>query len=165
MVTSKIVVRMLVSMSLGVVFIDSTETLGATPVEVDAVVGSPVVANYKAVARNVVCNMTSAFPALTTLAPSPWSCPSAVNITGTWCNFTGVTCRPATGRLPAPVYMLYISLSGKGIKGSLPSALGQLTQLERLVLDTNLIYGTVPAALAGMASCPGMSRQAPEAPK
>ena len=145
---------------LYVVSIDSTDILAAVtvssatgalpPVEVEAV--SPIVANYKAVARNVVCNMTRAFPALTTLTPSPWVCPSLVNITATWCNYTGVTCRPATGKLPAPLYMQYISLSGKSIMGTLPTSLGQLTQLERLVLDTNLIYGTIPSALAGMAS-------------
>jgi hypothetical protein len=151
-----------ICMALYVVSMDSTDIVTAMSVAsssssdalppVEANVGSPLVMNYKMLARNVVCNMTSAFPALNPLTPSPWACPSVVNLTATWCNFTGVYCRPATGKLPAPVYMQYIFLSGQGIMGTLPTALGQLTQLERLVLDTNQIYGTIPSALAGMAS-------------
>ena len=49
----------------------------------------------KAAARNVVCNMTTAFPVLTTITPSPWSCNAAINVVGSWCNFTGIDCKPS----------------------------------------------------------------------
>ena len=128
----------------------SSSSATSSSIELEA--GSPVVAAYKIVARNVICNMTSAFPVLKILSPSPWSCPSMSNITGQWCNFTGISCRPATGLLPAPIYMQYIQLSNSKLKGNIPTALGKLTQLERLVLDSNSIYGTIPSALSTMAS-------------
>ena len=128
----------------------SSATSSKQSIELEAV--SPVVAAYKIVARNVICNMTAAFPALSILSPSPWSCPSTSNITGQWCNFTGISCRPATGQLPAPIYMQYIQLSGSKLKGRIPTALGKLTQLERLVLDSNSIYGSIPSALSTMSS-------------
>ena len=128
----------------------SSATTSKHGIELEA--GSPVVAAYKTLARNVICNMTTAFPALTILSPSPWSCPSTSNITGQWCNFTGISCRPATGQLPAPIYMQYIQLSSTKLKGRIPTALGKLTQLERLVLDSNSIYGTIPSALSTMSS-------------
>ena len=113
---------------------------------------SPIVAAYKILAHDVICNMTAAFPVLTTLTPSPWSCPSMSNLTGQWCNFAGISCQPSTGQLSSPIYMQYIQLSGTKLKGSIPTALGKLTKLQRLVLDSNSIYGSIPSALGNMAS-------------
>jgi len=43
-----------------------------------------------------------------------------------------------------------ILLQGKGLTGSVPAALGQLTALTRLVLTDNQLTGGVPAALGGL---------------
>ena len=128
----------------------TTSSAISSSIELEAV--SPIVAAYKTMARDVICNMTNAFPVLTILNPSPWSCPSKSNLTGQWCNFTGISCQPATGQLPSPIYMQYIQLSGTKLKGSIPTALGRLTKLQRLVLDSNSIYGSIPSALGNMAS-------------
>lgn len=103
--------------------------------------------NYKSLARYTVCNMTDAFPALTAL-PKPWSCPKASNIT--WCEFTGVVCRP-TGTGPMFV-ITELKLSSSSLKGTIPATLSQLPLLLNVVLDSNSIYGTIPSVLGNIVS-------------
>ena len=105
----------------------------------------------KAAARNVVCNMTAAFPTLSTLTPSPWSCSTAVNVVGSWCNFTGIGCKPSVSPNPQ-IYILNIDLSGRRLAGRIPSALGQLSSLQSLALSSNQISGTIPSSLASLAT-------------
>ena len=105
----------------------------------------------KAAARNVVCNMTIAFPVLSTLTPSPWSCAAALNVVGSWCNFTGIDCKPSVSPNPQ-LYILNIDLSGRHLVGRIPSALGQLSSLQSLALSSNQISGTIPSSLASLST-------------
>ena len=115
---------------------------------------STLPSNYKSLARYTVCNMTNAFPALKTL-PKPWSCPKASNIT--WCDFTGVSCRPTAN---GPMFVITdLKLSSSSLKGTIPSALGQLPLLVNIALDSNSIYGTIPSVLGNIASLTALYMQ------
>lgn len=105
----------------------------------------------KTAARNVVCNMTTAFPVLTTITPSPWSCSSAINVVGSWCNFTGIDCKPSVSPNPQ-LYILNIDLSGRRLVGRIPSSLSQLLSLQSLALSSNSLSGTIPSSLANLAT-------------
>ena len=105
----------------------------------------------KAAARNVVCNMTTAFPVLTTITPSPWSCNAAINVVGSWCNFTGIDCKPSVSPNPQ-LYILNIDLSGRHLVGRIPSSLSQLSSLQSLALSSNSLSGTIPSSLASLAT-------------
>lgn len=135
--------------TLHIVHVDSTDlsvafATNSKQVETAAVAPS----NYKSLARSTVCNMTAAFPALTKL-PKPWNCPSAQIIT--WCDFTGVTCRPAAKF--TPYIITELKLTSSSLKGTIPSSLSNLQfALVSMVMDSNSIYGTIPSQLGNLLS-------------
>ena len=61
------------------------------------------------------------------------------------CRWSGVTCANISG-LPEP-RVVGLALSGKGLRGYLPSELGTLLYLRRLNLHTNALRGAIPAQL------------------
>ncbi|KAK7294756.1 hypothetical protein RJT34_17652 [Clitoria ternatea] len=61
------------------------------------------------------------------------------------CQWSGITCANISG-LPEP-RVVGVALSGKGIRGYLPSELGTLLYLRRLNLHTNAFHGSIPAQL------------------
>lgn len=61
------------------------------------------------------------------------------------CRWSGVTCANISG-LPEP-RVVGVALSGKGLRGYLPSELGTLLYLRRLNLHTNAFRGAIPGQL------------------
>ncbi|XP_061362119.1 receptor protein kinase-like protein ZAR1 [Gastrolobium bilobum] len=61
------------------------------------------------------------------------------------CRWSGISCANISG-LPEP-RVVGIALSGKGLRGYLPSELGTLLYLRRLNLHTNAFRGSIPSQL------------------
>ncbi|CAN0896152.1 Receptor protein kinase-like protein ZAR1 [Linum grandiflorum] len=61
------------------------------------------------------------------------------------CRWTGISCMNVTGS-PDP-RVVGISLSGKSLRGYIPSELGTLIYLRRLNLHTNAFHGSIPLQL------------------
>ncbi|TKY65766.1 inactive leucine-rich repeat receptor protein kinase [Spatholobus suberectus] len=61
------------------------------------------------------------------------------------CRWSGITCANVSG-IPEP-RVVGVALSGKGLRGYLPSELGTLLYLRRLNLHTNAFRGAIPAQL------------------
>ncbi|KAK7339964.1 hypothetical protein VNO77_20654 [Canavalia gladiata] len=61
------------------------------------------------------------------------------------CQWSGITCANISG-VPEP-RVVGVALSGKGLRGYLPSELGTLLYLRRLNLHTNAFHGSIPAQL------------------
>ncbi|CAN1152442.1 Receptor protein kinase-like protein ZAR1 [Linum perenne] len=62
------------------------------------------------------------------------------------CQWTGVSCMNITGSSDNP-RVVGISLSGKSLRGYIPSELGTLIYLRRLNLHSNEFYGSIPLQL------------------
>lgn len=61
------------------------------------------------------------------------------------CRWTGISCMNVTG-FPDP-RVVGIALSGKNLRGYIPSELGNLIYLRRLNLHSNNFYGSIPTQL------------------
>lgn len=61
------------------------------------------------------------------------------------CRWTGISCMNVTGS-PDP-RVVGIALSGKNLRGYIPSELGNLVYLRRLNLHSNNFYGSIPTQL------------------
>ncbi|XP_058737096.1 receptor protein kinase-like protein ZAR1 [Vicia villosa] len=61
------------------------------------------------------------------------------------CQWSGISCANISGETEARV--VGIGLAGKGLRGYLPSELGNLIYLRRLSLHTNLFHGSIPVQL------------------
>ncbi|XP_015572287.1 receptor protein kinase-like protein ZAR1 [Ricinus communis] len=61
------------------------------------------------------------------------------------CKWTGISCMNVTG-FPDP-RVVGIAISGKNLRGYIPSELGTLLYLRRLNLHSNNFYGSIPADL------------------
>ncbi|KAL5537387.1 hypothetical protein UlMin_044233 [Ulmus minor] len=61
------------------------------------------------------------------------------------CHWTGISCTNITG-FPDP-RVVGIAISGKNLRGYIPSELGNLVYLRRLNLHTNNFHGSLPAQL------------------
>ncbi|KAL5717649.1 hypothetical protein ACHQM5_010629 [Ranunculus cassubicifolius] len=66
------------------------------------------------------------------------------------CNWSGISCMNITG-FPDP-RVVGIAISGKNLKGYIPSELGTLVYLRRLNLHGNNFYGSIPAQLFNASS-------------
>jgi Leucine rich repeat len=103
---------------------------------------------FTTVEPQVLCNVTKAFPKLTTIATNPWNCSVALKTANSWCSWNGVTCRPGRGNQP----IIYLNLSSRSLSGRIPSYLGQLVTLQSLALDHNSLSGQIPSALSNLKS-------------
>ncbi|KAF9677802.1 hypothetical protein SADUNF_Sadunf08G0145600 [Salix dunnii] len=70
------------------------------------------------------------------------------------CRWTGVWCMNITG-LPDP-HVVGIAISGKNLRGYIPSELGNLIYLRRLNLHNNNFYGSIPDQLFNATSLHGL---------
>ncbi|WCJ38733.1 Leucine-rich repeat protein kinase family protein [Euphorbia peplus] len=61
------------------------------------------------------------------------------------CRWTGISCMNISG-FPAP-RVVGIAVSGKNLRGYIPSELGKLVYLRRLNLHNNNLYGSIPIEL------------------
>jgi len=60
---------------------------------------------------------------------------------GTECSWAGVSCTRADGNITS------LFLQSNQLSGTIPSELGQLTQLTGLILQSNQLSGTIPSEL------------------
>ncbi|KAJ6988782.1 hypothetical protein NC653_021641 [Populus alba x Populus x berolinensis] len=70
------------------------------------------------------------------------------------CLWTGISCMNITG-LPDP-HVVGIAISGKNLRGYIPSELGNLIYLRRLNLHNNNFYGPIPDQLFNATSLHGL---------
>jgi hypothetical protein len=163
MSSSNVLLRLAICIltTLHIVHVDSTDlsvafdsAIAANSKQVETAAAVP--SNYRTLARYTVCNMTRAFPALASL-PKPWSCPMGQNVT--WCDFTGVTCRPTVATVK-PFLITELKLTKSSLHGMIPSALSNLQfGLVNMVLDSNSIYGTIPSQLGNLLALTAMYLQ------
>ena len=73
-----------------------------------------------------------------------WSRDSGISI----CNWEGVTC--GGGDDGSNIIVKEINLPNLGLSGTLPSALGLLTDLEVIVLKNNILSGSIPQEVANL---------------
>ncbi|CAK8542020.1 unnamed protein product [Lathyrus sativus] len=66
------------------------------------------------------------------------------------CQWSGISCANISGESEARV--VGVGLAGKGLRGYLPSELGNLIYLRRLSLHTNLFHGSIPVQLFNASS-------------
>ncbi|XP_027925640.1 receptor protein kinase-like protein ZAR1 [Vigna unguiculata] len=84
--------------------------------------------------------LKSAVDASSAAAFSNWNDADA-----TPCRWSGITCANISGQLEPRV--VGIAISGRGLRGYLPSELGTLLYLRRLNLHTNALRGAIPEQL------------------
>ncbi|XP_060214171.1 receptor protein kinase-like protein ZAR1 [Lycium barbarum] len=60
------------------------------------------------------------------------------------CSWTGISCANISSNSSDPPRVVGVTLSGKNLRGYLPSELGTLVYLRRLNLHGNNIYGSIP---------------------
>eukprot|EP00581_Thalassiosira_minuscula_P009341 CAMPEP_0183705312 /NCGR_PEP_ID=MMETSP0737-20130205/2454_1 /TAXON_ID=385413 /ORGANISM="Thalassiosira miniscula, Strain CCMP1093" /LENGTH=780 /DNA_ID=CAMNT_0025932449 /DNA_START=137 /DNA_END=2479 /DNA_ORIENTATION=+ len=77
-----------------------------------------------------------------------WSSDSGVPV----CDWDGVTCRVSTTNSgsTSETVVSEVSLPAKGLSGSIPTELGQLTELEHLTLKNNILQGSIPKEIANL---------------